>query len=197
MYNCFNSKILISRYKFFSAIIKVYHLLFNMKKVFFIFIFCFFHSIASAGCEDSINDGVDYTNCRFSDGQDLQGSYLPNSKLSFTSFIQVNFDKSIMMNSNLSFGTFPESSFVRANLYESVLVGANFEKANFTGANLTRADFMGSTLIETNFQNSNLLEANFTSSNITNANFDGANLNGAIWTNGEKCGPNSIGVCNK
>ena len=167
-----------------------------MRKILVIIMFCFCTN-AFAGCEDPINDSVDYTNCRFSDGQDLQGSYLPNSKLSFTSFIQVNFDKSIMMSSNLSFGTFPESSFVRANLYESILIGANFEKANFTGANLTRVDFMGSTLIEANFQNSNLMEANFTSSNITNANFDGANLNGALWTNGEKCGPNSIGVCNK
>ena len=48
-----------------------------------------------------------------------------------------------------------------------------------------------------NFQNANLMEANFTSSNMTNANFDGANLIGATWTNGETCGPNSIGVCNK
>ena len=168
-----------------------------MKKIFVLILFFLISTNAIAGCEDPINDGVDYTNCRFSDGQDLQGSYLPNSKLSFTSFIQVNFDKSIMMSSNLSFGTFPESSFIRANLYESILVGANFEKANFTGANLTRADFMGSTLIETNFQNSNLMEANFTSSNITNANFDGANLIGAQWINGETCGPNSIGVCNK
>jgi uncharacterized protein YjbI with pentapeptide repeats len=143
-----------------------------MKKIFVLILFFLISTNAIAGCEDPINDGVDYTNCRFSDGQDLQGSYLPNSKLSFTSFI-------------------------RANLYESILVGANFEKANFTGANLTRADFMGSTLIEANFQNSNLMEANFTSSNITNANFDGANLIGALWTNGETCGPNSIGVCNK
>ena len=140
-------------------------------------------NVSIATCDDPIGDGVDYTNCRFSDGQDLQGSYLPNSNLSFASFIQVNFDKSIMMNSNLSF--------------ESVLVGANFEKTNFTGANLTRADFMGSTLIEANFQNANLMGANFTSSNMTNANFDGANLIGATWSNGETCGPESIGVCNK
>ena len=46
-----------------------------------------------AGCDDPIGDGVDYTNCRFSDGQDLAGSYLPNSNLSFATFIQVNFDK--------------------------------------------------------------------------------------------------------
>ena len=86
-----------------------------MKKIFLILFFLILPNIASAGCDDPLKDGVDYTNCRFSDGQDLQGSYLPNSNLSFASFIQVNFDKSIMMNSNLSFGTFPESTFVRAN----------------------------------------------------------------------------------
>ncbi len=58
-------------------------------------------------------------------------------------------------------------------------------------------DFMGATLIEANFQNANLMEANFTSSNITNANFDGANLIGATWTNGQTCGPESIGTCNQ
>ena len=115
---------------FFASILNLFS-----SEIFVLLLFFLISSNAIAGCEDPINDGVDYTNCRFSDGQDLQGSYLPNSKLSFTSFIQVNFDKSIMMSSNLSFGTFPESSFVRANLYESILVGANFEKANFTGAN--------------------------------------------------------------
>ena len=49
--------------------------------------------------------------------------------------------------------------------------------------------------VKANFQNSNLMEANFTSSNITNANFDGANLTGATWTNGQTCGPESIGTC--
>ena len=148
-----------------------------MKKIILLLFFVLIPGISQAACDDPLTDGVDYTNCRFSDGQDLQGSYLPNSNLSFASFIQVNFDKSIMMTSNLSFGTFPESTFIRANLYESILVGGNFEKANFTGANMTRVDFMGSTLIEANFQNANLI--------------------GATWTNGETCGPNSIGVCNK
>ena len=156
-----------------------------MKKLVLTILLSIFFSVNSnAACDDPLTEGVDYSNCRFSDAQDLQGSYFPNSNLSFASFIQVNLDKSIMMNSNLSFGTFPESTFVRANLYETVSIGANFEKTNFTGANLTRVDFMGATLIEANFQNSNLMESNFTSSNITNANFDGANLIGATWTNG-------------
>ena len=114
-----------------------------MKKIIILIFFSFlFVSNSNAACDDPLTDGVDYSNCRFSDGQDLQGSYLPNSNLSFASFIQVNFDKSIMMNSNLSFGTFPESTFVRANLYETITIGANFEKTNFTGSNLTRVDFM-------------------------------------------------------
>ena len=59
-----------------------------MKKIVFLIIFILFSSNVSAGCDDPIGDGVDYTNCRFSDGQDLAGSYLPNANLSFSSFIQ-------------------------------------------------------------------------------------------------------------
>ena len=162
-----------------------------------LFISLLFITSANSACDDSPGDGVDYSGCAFSDGQDLTGTYLPNANLSFTGFIKVIFDKSIMMNSTLANGNYPESSFVRANLYETISIGANFEKSNFTGSNLTRVDFMGATLIEANFQNSNLMEANFTSSNITNANFEGANLIGATWTNGQTCGPDSIGVCNK
>ena len=152
-------------------------------------------SVANSACDDPLKDGVDYTNCRFSDGQDLAGSYLPNSNLSFAGFIKVNFDKSIMMNSILAYGSFSESSFIRANLYESNLQGANLEKSNFTSANLTRAKFLGASLIEANFTNANLFEADFTSANILNAAFEGANLNGATWTDGKKCGMNSIGIC--
>ena len=168
-----------------------------MKKLLLILFFLLAPNIVSAGCDDTIADGVDYTNCRFSEGQDLKGSYLPNSNLSFSSFIQVNFNKSIMMNSILAFGMFSESTFIRANLYESNFQGANFEKSDFTSANLTRANFTGTTLIEANFKNANLMEANFTSANLTNASFEGANLNGATWTDGKKCGTNSIGICNK
>ena len=63
-----------------------------MKKILLIIILLFAYSNAHAGCDDPLGDGVDYTNCRFSDGQDLKGSFLPNSYLSFTGFIQVIFD---------------------------------------------------------------------------------------------------------
>ena len=87
-----------------------------MKKLLNIFfLLLFFINNAYAGCDDSLSDSVDYSNCQFSDEQNLTGSYLPNSNLSFAGFIKVIFDKSIMMNSNLSYGNFPESSFFRAN----------------------------------------------------------------------------------
>ena len=66
-----------------------------MKKIFFLIFIILNPNVANAGCDDPIGDGVDYTNCRFSEGQDLAGSYLPNSNLSFSSFLQVNFDKKV------------------------------------------------------------------------------------------------------
>tara|TARA_B100000767_G_scaffold15052_1_gene14334 strand:- start:889 stop:1419 length:531 start_codon:yes stop_codon:yes gene_type:complete len=158
--------------------------------------FIFFNG-AKAGCDDAPTDGVDYSNCQFSEGQNLSGTYIPNSNLSFISFIKVTFDKGVMMNSILAYGNFADSSFIRTNLYEANLEGGIFEKANFLSANLTRVNFKGASLIETNFTNSNLFEADLTGANILNANFEGANLNNAIWIDGLKCSLGSIGKCTK
>ena len=152
---------------------------------------------ANAGCDDAPTDGVDYSNCQFTEGQDLSSAYIPNSNLSFISFIKVTFDKGVMMNSTLANGNFIESSFIRTNLYEANLEGGIFEKANFSSANLTRVNFKGSSLIEANFSNSNLFEADLTGANILNANFEGANLNNTIWIDGIKCSLGSIGKCAK
>ena len=122
-----------------------------------------------AGCDDAPTDGVDYSNCQFSEGQDLSRAYIPNSNL----------------------------SFIRTNLYEANLEGGIFEKANFSSANLTRVNFKGTSLIDTNFTNSNLFEADLTGANILNATFEGANLNNVTWIDGTKCLLGSIGKCNK
>ena len=77
-----------------------------MKKIliFLLFISSLYSEEVTAGCDDAPMDGVDYSNCQFSEEQDLSRAYIPNSNLSFISLIKVNFDKSIMMNSNLSNG---------------------------------------------------------------------------------------------
>ena len=98
-----------------------------MKKIFTILLFILFSIINSfAACDDPLGDGVDYSFCQFSEEQDLSRAYAPNSNLSFISFIKVNLDKSILMNSNLSNGNFAEASFFRANLYEANLRGWKF-----------------------------------------------------------------------
>ena len=38
-----------------------------------------FLNSASATCDDKPGDGVDYSNCQFADGQDLNGTYIPNA----------------------------------------------------------------------------------------------------------------------
>ena len=58
-----------------------------------------------------IQEAGDYSNCQFADGQDLNGTYMPNANLSFTGFIKVTFDKSIMMNSTLANGNFQNLPF--------------------------------------------------------------------------------------
>ena len=74
-----------------------------MKKFFLLFFLSLlFFNNANAGCDDAPGDGVDYSGCAFSDEQNLTGTFIPNSNLSFTGFIKVIFDKSIMMNSTLA-----------------------------------------------------------------------------------------------
>ena len=180
-----------------NVVIKLLIKSLNCKFLIIILLSFMISSNVNAGCDDAPTDGVDYSNCQFSEGQDLSRAYIPNSNLSFISFIKVTFDKGVMMNSTLANGNFVESSFIRTNLYEANLEGGIFEKANFSSANLTRVNFKGSSLIETNFSNSNLFEADLTGANILNANFEGANLNNAIWIDGVKCSLGSIGKCVK
>jgi len=51
---------------------------FFIRFIVIIFFFLIPNQVFSS-CDDSLDDGVDYSNCQFSDGQDLAGSFLPNS----------------------------------------------------------------------------------------------------------------------
>ena len=42
-----------------------------------LFISLLFITSANSACDDPPGDGVDYSGCAFSDGQDLTGTYLP------------------------------------------------------------------------------------------------------------------------
>ena len=62
-----------------------------MKKLFlyvFVALMLFINS-ASASCEDKPGDGVDYSNCQFADGQDLNSTYIPNANLSLLGLLKL------------------------------------------------------------------------------------------------------------
>ena len=59
-----------------------------MKKIILLTLFSLlFFTNSTASCDDPLTYDVDYSNCRFSAAQDLQGSYPPNSNLAFAIII--------------------------------------------------------------------------------------------------------------
>jgi len=99
-----------------------------MKKLLYIFIFSvLFFNIANANCDAIPGDGVDLSNCQFSDEQDLTSTYIPNANLT-----RVNFKGSSLV----------EANFTNSNLFESDFTGANILNAVFEGANLNNATWV-------------------------------------------------------
>ena len=63
------------------------------KKIYLLILSFLFSTVVNAGCDDAPIDGVDYSNCQFSEEQDLSRAYIPNSNLStiFATCISVIF----------------------------------------------------------------------------------------------------------
>ena len=57
-----------------------------MRKYIFLILFFIFTTNLNAACDDPLGDGVEYTKCKFSDGQDLKDSFLPNSNFNICYF---------------------------------------------------------------------------------------------------------------
>ena len=169
-----------------------------IKYIFFILFFLISLTLkVNAACDDPPEDGVIYTGCAFADSQDLSSSYLPNADMTFVSFIGVIFNKSIMLNSRMDNSQFPESSWVRSNLYESSMQNSNFEDSDFTSANLHKVSFRGSSLLNVNFSKALMTEVDLTGANIQGAVFDQTLLGNAIFPDGTKCAVDSVGECKK
>jgi len=107
------------------------------------------------------------------------------------------------------------SNLARVNFRSAKLQLADFSAAQLQGADLAYADLSGAILISTQLQNSNLKGANLRQANLQGANLSAANLSyaelvgsilqganlkqaifdHAIWVNGQKCMPGSVGAC--
>jgi uncharacterized protein YjbI with pentapeptide repeats len=104
--------------------------------------------------------------------------------------INVDWNNCMKRSENLKDKDLQNANFSRADL-----MFANLEGANVSGANFTGAVMLGANLEGTNFNNASLAGAFLTKAKIAGAKFNGTILDGATWVNGQKCQPNSIGVC--
>lgn len=82
-----------------------------------------------------------------------------------------------------------------ARLGNSNLSGCDLSHSSLQSAMLRKTDLSKAKLNYVNFKNANLQNANLHNASIYAATFEGANLEGALWINGIRCKPGSIGQC--
>jgi uncharacterized protein YjbI with pentapeptide repeats len=97
----------------------------------------------------------------------------------------INLSGSVLRNINLEKARFSYSNLQECDLTRTNFKGAVFKKANLSKANLSHA----------HFDDANLQSANLYKAIIASTSFENANLENAIWVNGKKCKPGSIGKC--
>jgi len=135
--------------------------------------------VAGPQCDAPAQQGINWQQCNKSGLQllntDLNGAMLNSTNLQGANlfgskFIKADLSYADLSNSNLSFVDFQQAQLKGANLR-----AADLSKANLNDADLSYADLQDAKLAETT---------------LTNTNF--AN---AIWVDGRKCLPGSVGVC--
>ncbi len=93
----------------------------------------------------------------------------------------------------------PYYGFNRAH-FEQLLTtrscpGCHLYYAKLSNIDLSGANLRGAYLIGATFRRATLRNVDLRGAKIGGANFSGADLAGAIWTNGKKCLPGSVGYC--
>ena len=120
---------------------------------------------AHAACEDPPTAKVNWQGC------DKSKANLQN---------EANFSGPNLAGANLSGTQLEAARLMRANLQGANLQGANLRRAKLEGADFQGADLRGADLKD---------------AYLADNKWDGAHLTGALWIDGRKCGPNSIGKC--
>lgn len=98
---------------------------------------------------------------------------------------EINLSGTFLRDVDLQNAMLPYTNFSDCDLLHSNLQGAVLKKANLENASLDHV----------NFTNANLQGANLYRASIHSTNFKNANLEKAIWVNGIRCKPGSIGQC--
>lgn len=132
---------------------------------------------------------------------DLSALDLSETDLSFANLYRADLRGADLSGSNLSWANLSHANLEGAVLDGAILGGAELNAAILRGASLREARIGGA-----NFTQAQLHDANFQSADMSDLEFDGittktsftgASLSGARWLDGDRCGENSVGGCNK
>lgn len=113
------------------------------------------------------------------------GANLENSNFKGSQLRNVCLEKAILKNATLI-----DANLMNANLIQANLEGANLNYAYCTNASFEQANLKDASLKASTFFSANLKQTHFEGTNLKHANFSYA-----IWIDGKKCLPNSIGEC--
>jgi len=134
---------------------------------------------AEPQCEAAATKGINWRQCN------KAGLQLLNSDLSGAVLNSVN-----LQGANLFGSIFIKADLSYADLSSSNLSFTNFEQAQLKGANLRAAD-----LSKANLSNADLSYADLQDAKLVDTVYTNANFSHAIWLDGRKCLPESIGAC--
>ena len=132
-----------------------------------------------ADCDAPAKPGINWSACN------KQGETLRNRDLR-----RVNFRSAKLQMADLSATQLQGANLAYADLSQSILISAQLQNTNLKGANLRKANLQGADLSAANLSYAELVGSKLQGANLNQAIFDHA-----IWVNGEKCLPGSVGAC--
>jgi len=123
--------------------------------------------------------GVDWRGCRM-EGLRLPGAALAGASLRDTDLRGADLRGADLRGADLSYANLSAADLRGADLRQARLIGAGLRNARLDGADLrgARLDY-----------------ADLTGAELGQARVEGARLDQAIWTDGLRCGPGSLGRC--
>jgi uncharacterized protein YjbI with pentapeptide repeats len=111
---------------------------------------------------------------------DLQGIYLPRSKLSGSDFSGCNMYNAVLNRSDLSNTSFGGANLSNSNLSHSIVSNSYLKNTDLLNANLISSNISKSNLKAANLLNANLHKVEFYSADLSDAIMMNTNLSGAI-----------------
>ena len=130
-------------------------------------------------CQSKAAPHVNWNNCVM-DGARLDERDLSGASFYSTSLIGASLRHSTLKGSNLSYAALSIGNLEGADLRQATLIGANLRRAR---------------LVNTLLDGANLSYADLNGADLSGASLHDAKLDNAIWVDGRRCQPHSLGAC--